>query len=408
MKRSWKSSGILTAAVLTAALSLLSGCQGAGHERTVTLPEASEENYQDLAQLQTCTWSSPIPVFSLGWSQENGKSYIYTLAESGGGLVVRKLDVQYGFYQDIYEVPTQNCYCVWIAPDGMSVVYLSDEDEGLCLEGYNSQTHTEEMIAPDLYSYAVNGIWAGDSSVFYSWISDSAPDDIVNNSWFYSPVSDSVSSLWDGSEDLTVPRLRAAVSWDGTKILSLFPSEEELSDESKSSDAEYTSRQYSDTYSHWMRLAYITYNHTQLDALNDIGDEQMEEDGISSFGGSKEMYLNACLWKGFLDSDIGLIAVNQEETMAAAAESSGSGYTVYCYRILEDGSLEDRQFLYRGQNVIRSLRFSPDGNSILITEDLNSNAMESMGYADGYQDSFLLGEVQTCKSVVLRLEGESS
>ena len=48
------------------------------------------------------------------------------------------------------------------------------------------------------------------------------------------------------------------------------------------------------------------------------------------------------------------------------------------------------------------------GNSILITEDLSANAMENIGYADGYQDAFLLGEIQTCKSVVLRLEVESS
>ena len=136
----------------------------------------------------------------------------------------------------------------------------------------------------------------------------------------------------------------------------------------------------------------------------------------ASFGENTQLYLQALLWQGHLP-DISLLAVNEERNRAVTAENFGSGYMVYSYTLSGNGTFDGRKLLYRGEGQIQDLRFSCDGEHVLIfeSEPDSEDLAESFGLdpdnaATNTPDMEFSVPVQTenWQAVILELPAEDS
>lgn len=358
-----------TALFLGVVLLSLSGCGLAPRERTVLLPELSTENYGALEQVQTLLWGTDVPVYSTGFRQENGKSYIYTAVTENNEIYIRRYDVQYGFYQDIFQLPTTNCFGIWISPDGTSVACLADDSGyNLSLTVYSIPEGNSTLVAEYLFDISVGGVWSGDSSSFLGWSTQMPDGRHQAQSWYYRKRGNVVYPL---SMDLTrepILLLNGALSWDGG--LGLIQGSYYESPNPKDSNNSFFLGSFHDLNS-MDQLYYVN---------PDTGDNDYAY-RPSSFQENIQLYLKSCFWLEQLDPDIRLLAVNQDDTMAVTAESFGSGYMIYSYTISSNGTLTNRKSLYRGEGNIQELFFSSDGKFIFSVEATSSEG-ENMGYEE--------------------------
>lgn len=354
------------ALILGTVLVSLSGCGLTPRERTVLLPELSTENYGDLEQVQTLLWGTDVPVYSTGFRQENGKSYIYTAVTENSEIHIRRYDVQYGFYQDVFQLPTTNCFGIWISPDGTSVACLSDDSGyNLSLTVYSIPEDSSTLVAEYLFDISVGGVWSGDSSSFLGWSTQMPDGRHQAQSWYYRKRGKVVFPL---SMDLTrEPNLllNGALSWDGG--LGLIQG------------SYYESPKQEDTNnSFFLGNFHGLSSEAQLYYVNPGTEENDYAYRPSSFNENAHLYLQSCFWLEQLDPDIRRLAVNQDDTMAVTAESFGSGYMIYSYTISSNGTLSNRKSLYRGKGNIQELFFSSDGKFILSIEAISSENERSM------------------------------
>ena len=105
-----------------------------------------------LEQMLTLILEYRRPCFSTGFRQENGKAYLYTAVTENQEIYIRQYDVVYGFYQDIFRLPTSNCFGIWISPDGTEAACLSDDSGyNLSLSIYNLSDGSCTVLAEYLY-----------------------------------------------------------------------------------------------------------------------------------------------------------------------------------------------------------------------------------------------------------------
>lgn len=338
----------------------LSGCGLAPRERTVLLPELSTENYGDLEQVQTLLWSTDLPVYSTGFCQETGKSYIYTAVEENNEVYIRRYDVQYGFYQDVFQLPTTNCFGLWISPDGTSVACLSDDSGyNLSLSVYSIPEGSSTLVAEYLFDISVGGVWSGDSASFLGWSTQMPDGRHQAQSWYYRKRGNMVFPL---SMDLTrepTLLLNGDLSWDGG--LGVIQGNYYESPKLENANNSFFLGNFHDLSSE-VQLHYISPDTEK----NDYAYRP------ASFDENIQLYLQSCFWLEQLDPDIRKLAVNQDGTMAVTAESFGSGYMIYSYTISSNGTLTNRKSLYRGEGNIQELFFSSDGKFILSIEAIFS------------------------------------
>ena len=340
------------AAAFFLGLAMCSGCGLTPRERTVLLPDLSTENYGDLEQMLTLSWNTDVPVFSTGFRQENGKAYLYTAVTENQEIYIRQYDVVYGFYQDIFRLPTSNCFGIWISPDGTEAACLSDDSGyNLSLSIYNLSDGSCTVLAEYLYDVQVDGVWSADASSFLGWSAEMPDGRHQAQCWYYKRQGNIITPLTIDLVRGDPFLLHGALSWNGGLglIEGLSYDAIENGDESD---------------------LYLGYLH-EIDASELLYFVPPEDEDNAyrpaSFGENTQLYLQALLWQGHLP-DISLLAVNEEQNRAVTAENFGSGYMVYSYTLSGNGTFNGRKLLYRGEGQIQDLRFSCDGEHVLIFE----------------------------------------
>lgn len=389
------------AAAFFLGLAMCSGCGLTPRERTVLLPDLSTENYGDLEQMLTLSWNTDVPVFSTGFRQENGKAYLYTAVTENQEIYIRQYDVVYGFYQDIFRLPTSNCFGIWISPDGTEAACLSDDSGyNLSLSIYNLSDGSCTVLAEYLYDVQVDGVWSADASSFLGWSAEMPDGRHQAQCWYYKRQGNITTPLTIDLVRGDSFLLHGALSWNGGLglIEGLSYDAIENGDESD---------------------LYLGYLH-EIDASELLYFVPPEDEDNAyrpaSFGENTQLYLQALLWQGHLP-DISLLAVNEERNRAVTAENFGSGYMVYSYTLSGNGTFDGRKLLYRGEGQIQDLRFSCDGEHVLIfeSEPDSEDLAESFGLdpdnaATDTPDMEFSVPVQTenWQAVILELPAEDS
>lgn len=356
------------AAAFFLGLTLCSGCGLTSRERTVLLPALSTENYGDLEQMLTLSWNTDVPVFSTGFRRENGKAYLYTAVTENQEIYIRQYDAVYGFYQDIFCLPTTNCFGIWISPDGTEAACLSDDTGyNLSLSIYHLSDGSCTVLAEYLYDVQVDGVWSADASSFLGWSAQMPDGRHQAQCWYYKRQGNITAPLTIDLARGDSFLLHGALSWNGGLGLIEGLSYEAIENGDEVSDL-YLG------YLHELDDSELLYFVPPEDADNAYRP--------ASFGENTQLYLQASLWHGQLP-DISLLAVNKEQNRAVTAEDFGSGYMVYSYTLSGSGTFGGQKLLYRGEGQIQELRFSCDGEHILIFEsEPDSEALaEAFGWA---------------------------
>ena len=204
------------AAAFFLGLAMCSGCGLTPRERTVLLPDLSTENYGDLEQMLTLSWNTDVPVFSTGFRQENGKAYLYTAVTENQEIYIRQYDVVYGFYQDIFRLPTSNCFGIWISPDGTEAACLSDDSGyNLSLSIYNLSDGSCTVLAEYLYDVQVDGVWSADASSFLGWSAEMPDGRHQAQCWYYKRQGNITTPLTIDLVRGDSFLLHGALSWNG-------------------------------------------------------------------------------------------------------------------------------------------------------------------------------------------------
>lgn len=396
-----------TAGFLCAAV-LAQGCGLGERTRTVVLPEedGSEESWE-LTGIQEYAWDGGISVHSLGWSRENEKSFVYTAVREGESVYFRKIDVQYGFYENIAQLPADGPLEVWVAPDGGAAVFAADG--GMTLKIYDGRSHTFEELEGSLpWGDGLLGQWSADGGSFWvqsRWDMPGIPTFCFQRERDWEPA---VYESWTESGYVE----KSAVSADGSYLMRMYWSEEPLvlvygADEGEmlygldELNALGSEALGGDAYLALCLRAWSAYADRLIETWesgsaaeeNMAGTDDGEDAGAFAHAEGTD---GASPYRLAELGESGAFAVDSGQSRAVTAERAGSGYAVYLYELSGEGALSGRQLLYRGQNRIAQLSFSSDGRYVLAAEDRAATAEELGEYYES-------GGTRNWRAVILEL-----
>lgn len=360
--------------------------------------ESGSEKSWELTGMQEYAWDGGVPVYSLGWSQEEGKLFVHTAVQEGEQAFLRKIDMQYGFYEDAAQFPAEGLAGAWISPDGSAAVLLQEGSEGMRLTIWDSQLHkTQEAELFQFWPDGILGQWSADSSSFWLWDRFGTPGTPTfclqrEEGWRLEAYEDGMDYGYaeqgavtaDGSRLIKMYRGK---TWKDGDVAFLLVLEQTNTCVYSMGDLQGMDGGIlgEDAYLAlslriWSAREQMAYGgwYESVEAGDAPRQEQGTDAAASAYEGEmdgeeKEAYTNLEGIKAF--------AVDSRQSRAVIAEQQSDGYAVYLCGLTGEGTLTDRQLLCRGQDPVEALYFSADGQYVLVAEDREALWNEEMGMA---------------------------